>query len=161
MTNALSLSALEPLMREARPRASARVADERRARSSSERASSCRPRPPRSRSGRRRCGLELRLDVDLDRLPDVPEPLAPLLQMQMSERPGSVREWRNWIAAFTQEGYRRPGSFSVLSVSVRPDEPARIALHLRPAAVEGRAATTRPTMRTHGPGPEARSGRAR
>jgi hypothetical protein len=84
-----------------------------------------------------RHGLELRLDVDLDRLPDVPEALVPLLQMQMAERPRSVREWRNWLSAFTQEGYERAGSFSVLSIVVRPDLPARIALHLRPAAVEG------------------------
>jgi hypothetical protein len=83
-----------------------------------------------------RGGLELRLDVDLDRLPDVPEPLAPLLQLQMAERPRSVREWQNWLAAFTQEGYRRAGSFSVLSVTVGPDDRAWIALHLRPAAIE-------------------------
>jgi hypothetical protein len=67
----------------------------------------------------------------------VPEPLAPLLQMQMTDRPRSVREWRNWLSAFTHEGYERPGSFSVLLVCVRPDLPARIALHLRPALVEG------------------------
>jgi hypothetical protein len=40
------------------------------------------------------------------------------------------------MAAFTQQGYRRAGSFSVLSVSVRTHEAARIALHLRPATVE-------------------------
>ena len=135
MTNALSLAALEPLMRElglGHQHASLM--------------STCAfvlgarfVLPPETATITFRpttLGLELRLDVDLDRLPDVPDPLAPLLQMQMSERPSSVREWRNWMAAFTQEGYRRPGSFSVLSVSVRPDEPARIALHLRPAAVE-------------------------
>ena len=84
-----------------------------------------------------RVGLEFRLDVDLDRLPDVPEPLAPLLQLQMSARPRSMREWGQWLAAVSQEGYERPGSFSVLSIIVRPDLPARIALHLRPAAIEG------------------------
>jgi hypothetical protein len=83
-----------------------------------------------------RHGLELRLAVDLDRLPDVPEPLAPLLQLQMAERPRSIREWRNWMSAFTQEGYHGPGSFSLLSIVVRPDLPARIAIHLRPAMVE-------------------------
>ena len=83
-----------------------------------------------------RGGVELRLDVDLERLPDVPEPLGPLLGLQMTERPASLRAWHNWMAAFTQEGHRRPGSFSVLSIRVRPDEAARIALHLRPALVE-------------------------
>lgn len=81
-------------------------------------------------------GVELRLDVDLDRLPDVPAPLAPLLQMQMAERPRSLREWQHWLSAFTQEGYESPGSFSLLSFVVRRDLPARIALHLRPAVIE-------------------------
>jgi hypothetical protein len=83
-------------------------------------------------------GLELRLDVALERLPDLPEPLAPLLQMQMAERPRSVREWHTWLAAFTQEGRAGPGSFSLLSIVVRPDLPARILLHLRPAALDDR-----------------------
>jgi hypothetical protein len=84
-----------------------------------------------------RRGLELRLDVDVDRLPDVPEPLAPLLQLQMAERPGSVRAFGSWLSAFTPDAYERPGSFSLLSIVVRTDLPARIALHLRPAAIEG------------------------
>lgn len=83
-----------------------------------------------------RSGMELRLDVDLDALPDVPQPLAPLLQLQMAERPRSVEQWRNWLAAFTHEGYATPGSFSVLSIVVRPDLPARIALHLRPSTID-------------------------
>ena len=32
--------------------------------------------------------------------------------------------------------FKRPGSFSLLSICVRPDLPARIALHLRPAVIE-------------------------
>jgi hypothetical protein len=83
-----------------------------------------------------RVGLELRLDIDLDRLPDAPQPLAPLLRMQMAERPRSVREWQYWLSAVSNESYERPGSFSVLSVIVRPDLPARLALHLRPAVIE-------------------------
>ena len=83
-----------------------------------------------------RSGIEFRLDVDLDRLPDVPEPLAPLLQMQMAERPASVREWNEWLTAFTQEGHRRVGSFSVVSIVVGPDQPPRLEVHLRPAIVE-------------------------
>jgi hypothetical protein len=57
--------------------------------------------------------------------------------MQMAERPHSVREWQRWLSAVSQEDYARPGSFSVLSIIVRRDLPARIALHLRPAAIEG------------------------
>jgi hypothetical protein len=83
-----------------------------------------------------RRGLELRLDVDLDRLPDVPAPLAPLLRMQMAERPRSLREWNNWVSAFTQEGYGSPGSFSMLTFVTSQHHPARIELHLRPAVID-------------------------
>lgn len=83
-----------------------------------------------------RAGLELRLDVDLDQLPDTPEPLAPLLQIQMAERPRSLRAWQNWLSAFSEDGPSGAGSFSLLSIVVRPDLPARIALHIRPALLE-------------------------
>jgi hypothetical protein len=83
-----------------------------------------------------RSGIELRLDVDLDALPDVPQPLTPLIQLQMAERPRSIDQWQQWLSAFTQEGYPSAGAFSVLSIVVRPDLPARIALHLRPAAID-------------------------
>jgi hypothetical protein len=135
MTNALQLSALEPLMQElglghqhgSLMSACAFVLGARFV------------LPPNAATitlRSTRAGVELRLDVDLDRLPDVPEPLAPLLQMQMAERPRSVHDWQNWLAAFSQDGYDSPGSFSMLSIVVRPDLPARIALHLRPAVIE-------------------------
>jgi hypothetical protein len=136
MTNALPLSGLEPLMRElglghqhaSLMSACAFVLGARFVLPPGAATITLRPT---------RVGLELRLDIDLDQLPDVPEPLAPLLQMQMAERPRSVRAWRKWVSAFTQDGYEGPGSFSMLSFVVRPDLPARIALHLRPAAIEG------------------------
>jgi hypothetical protein len=151
MTNALPLAALEPLMRElglghrhgSLMSACAFVLGARFVLPPGAAAITLRPT---------RAGLELRLEVDLDQLPDVPEPLAPLLQMQMTDRPRSVREWRNWLSAFTHEGYERPGSFSMLSVCVRPDLPARIALHLRPALLEG------PPGRGNGNGVSAWSG---
>jgi hypothetical protein len=137
MTNALQLGALEPLMSEFRlghhhrslMSACAFVLGARFVLPPETTTLTLRPT---------KTGLELRLDIDLDRLPDVPEPLAPLLQMQMAERPNSVRQWRRWMAAFTHDRYDRPGSFSVLSIVVRPDVPARIALHLRPALIEER-----------------------
>ena len=136
MSNALRLSALEPLMRElglAHQHASlmgacAFVLGARFTLPPETALITLRPT---------RAGMELRLDIDLDSLPDVPEPLSPLLQMQMAERPRSLQQWRHWLAAFTQEGYDSAGSFSVLSLVVRPDLPARIALHLRPAALDG------------------------
>ena len=102
-----------------------------------------------------RSGLELRLDVDLDALPDVPPPLVPLLEMQMAERPRSLRGWQNWMSAFTQEGHPGPGSFSLLSFVVRPDLPARIALHLRPAVIDEPATSSNGEQPVAWAGPEA------
>jgi hypothetical protein len=135
MTNALRLAALEPLMRElglghhhgSLMSACAFVLGARFVLPPG--TATIRLRPTRT-------GLELSVDVDLDRLPDVPEPLEPLLRMQLGERPSSVREWERWLGAFTHDRHDRPGSFSVLSIVVRPELPARIALHLRPAVIE-------------------------
>lgn len=83
-----------------------------------------------------RAGIELRLDVLLDALPDVPSQMVSLLRLQMGERPRSLRALTRWLTALTPEGYPGPGNLSVLSVWVRPDVPARVALYLRPAALE-------------------------
>ncbi|HEX3453494.1 MAG TPA: hypothetical protein VHS03_02630 [Gaiellaceae bacterium] len=137
MTNALRLAALEPLMQElglghhhgSLMSACGFVLGARFVLPPNTTTITLRPTP---------VGMELRLDVNLERLPDLPEPLVPLLQMQMAERPRSIREWHTWLAAFTQEGRPGPGSFSLLSIVVRPDLPARIALHLRPAVLDDR-----------------------
>jgi hypothetical protein len=83
-----------------------------------------------------RVGVEMRLDVNLDALPDPPSQLAPLLRLQMAERPTSVRALDRWLMALTPDGYPGPGHVSVLSILVRPDMPARVALYLRPIALE-------------------------
>ena len=83
-----------------------------------------------------RNGIEFRLDVMLDALPDTPSQILSLLKLQLSERPRSLRSLERWLMAFTPEGYPGPGKFSVLSVWVRPDTPARIALFLRPSTLE-------------------------
>ncbi len=80
-------------------------------------------------------GVELRLNINLDALPDPPERLLPLLKMQMTERPGSSRALERWLVALTPEGFPGPGTVSVLSVWVRPGMPARVALFLRPFAL--------------------------
>jgi hypothetical protein len=87
-----------------------------------------------------RNGMEFRLDVLLDALPDTPSQILSLLRLQLSERPRSLRSLERWLSAFTSEGYPGPGNFSVLSVWVRPETPARIALFLRPATLEAEAA---------------------
>jgi hypothetical protein len=83
-----------------------------------------------------RHGVEMRLDVILDALPDPPSQLHSLLRLQMAERPKSLRALDRWLTAMTPDGYPGPGNVSVLSVWVRPDTPARVALYLRPAAME-------------------------
>lgn len=83
-----------------------------------------------------RSGVELRLDVDLDAIPDPPPGITRLIGLSMAERPRSLRAFRRWVAALTPDGYEGPGRLSVMSVVVRPDTPARLALYLRPAVIE-------------------------
>jgi hypothetical protein len=82
-----------------------------------------------------RHGIEMRLDVDLEQVPDLPENIADLLALELNERPRSLRALEHWVAAFSPEGEESPGSLSVLSVTVRPDMPARLSLHIRPRVV--------------------------
>jgi len=82
-----------------------------------------------------RAGVEMRLDVDLDALPDPPAQLMALMRLQMTERPRGLQALDRWLMALTPDGYPGPGTVSVLSVWVRPDLPARLALYLRPAAL--------------------------
>ena len=83
-----------------------------------------------------RAGVELRLDVNLDALPDPPAQLMALMRLQMTERPKGAQGLDRWLMALTPDGYPGPGSVSVLSVWVRPDLPARLGIYLRPALFE-------------------------
>ncbi|MES1245545.1 MAG: hypothetical protein ABUT39_28325 [Acidobacteriota bacterium] len=105
-----------------------------------------------------RTGVELRLDVDLDALPDPPAQLMALMRLQMTERPRGLQALDRWLMALTPDGYPGPGTVSVLSVWVRPDLPARLALYLRPAALTAEpkpAATLKPAS---GPASSVSSG---
>jgi hypothetical protein len=82
-----------------------------------------------------RSGIEMRLDINLDALPDPPERLLPLLRMQMKERPAGERALDRWLMALTEERFPGPGTVSTLSVWVRPNMPARVGLFLRPFAL--------------------------
>lgn len=87
-----------------------------------------------------RAGVELRLDVNLDALPDPPAQLMALTRLQMTERPRSLQALDRWMIAMTPDGYPGPGTVSVLSVWVRADLPARVALYLNPAVLQQRVA---------------------
>lgn len=89
-------------------------------------------------------GPEMRLDVNIDALPDAPEQLLPLLRLPMTERPQNLAALDAWMTAMTPDGYYGPGSVTVLSVRVRPDLPARLALYLRPVAMDAAAIRAEP-----------------
>jgi len=78
----------------------------------------------------------MRLDIDLEMVPDLPPQLMSLLRLQLGERPQSLRALDSWLFAMTPEGFGHPGTLSVLSVCVRPDMPARMSIHLRPPVLE-------------------------
>jgi hypothetical protein len=80
-------------------------------------------------------GLELRLDIDLELVGDVPPNVAELLALQLGERPRSLRALEQWVAAFSPDDDHGPGTLSVLSVTVRPDMAARLSLYVRPRVV--------------------------
>ena len=80
--------------------------------------------------------VEMRLDIDLDALPDAPPVLLPLLRLPMAERPSGLQAFDRWLTALTPDGYSGPGSVTVLSIRVRPDMPARLAVFLRPIAFD-------------------------
>lgn len=98
-----------------------------------------------------RVGCEMRLDVNLDALPDPPQQLLSLMRMQMTERPSSLRHLEQWMTALTPDGYYGPGSVTVLSVRVRPDMPARVALYLRPSALDEAQAANEPAALSQRP----------
>ncbi len=85
---------------------------------------------------RTRHGVEMRLDINLDALPDTPAQLLPLLRLPMVERPRSLNALDRWLTALTPDGYYGPGNISVLSIRVSAEMPARLALFLRPVAFQ-------------------------
>jgi hypothetical protein len=91
-----------------------------------------------------RSGMELRIDVNLDALPDAPAQLMALMRLQMTERPRSATGLDRWLMALTPDGFPGPGTVNVLSAWVRPDLPARLALYLRPALFNEESAKAAP-----------------
>jgi hypothetical protein len=100
-----------------------------------------------------RDGVEMRLDVVLEMIPDPPPQLLSLLRLWMTERPRSVQGLDRWLSAFTPDGFPAAGDVTVLSVWVRPTVPARMALFLRPAALLGEVAQPAPLSPTLSPSP--------
>lgn len=83
-------------------------------------------------------GAELKLEVLLDVIPDVPPSFLNLLALGLAERPRERHALERWLRAFTPEMREEPGEFSVLSIRATPTLPARVSLYLRPIEFEVR-----------------------
>jgi hypothetical protein len=85
-------------------------------------------------------GLELKLEILLAALPDLPAQFLDLLKLGLAERPRQLAALARWLEAFGMEDSGEPGSFSVLSVRASAESPARISLYVRPIEFELRDA---------------------
>jgi len=81
-------------------------------------------------------GPELRLEVALGNLPDLPRSFIDLLALALAERPRELHALKRWLRAFTPETADWPGRFSVMTLRTTPQSSARVSLYLRPAELE-------------------------
>jgi hypothetical protein len=95
-------------------------------------------------------GPELKFEVALGMIPDLPPSFFDLLAMALAERPRELRSLEQWLQAFTPDSGEWPGHFSVMSVRVTRSNPARVSLYLRPIEFElrpnGNSATLAPAV---------------
>ncbi|TJZ76208.1 hypothetical protein [Chitiniphilus eburneus] len=83
-------------------------------------------------------GVELKLEILLASLPDLPSRFLDLLRLGLAERPRQVAALDRWLTAFGVDDANEQGHFSVLSVRVSARFPARISLYVRPIEFEMR-----------------------
>lgn len=83
-------------------------------------------------------GAELKLEILLAALPDLPARFLDLLRLGLAERPRQLAALERWLTAFGVDEAGEPGHFSVLSVRVTPRSAARISLYVRPIEFEMR-----------------------
>lgn len=83
-------------------------------------------------------GVEMKLEILLAALPDLPARFLDLLRLGLAERPRQVAALERWLTAFGVDDASEQGHFSVLSVKVTPTSPARISLYVRPIEFEMR-----------------------
>jgi hypothetical protein len=81
-------------------------------------------------------GPELKLEILLGRLPDVPASFLDLLALGLAERPHELRSLVRWLQAFTPENGESAGQISVLSIRTTPRTPPKVSLFLRPIEFE-------------------------
>lgn len=85
-------------------------------------------------------GAELKLEVLLAAIPDLPARFLDLLKLGLAERPRQLAALARWLDAFGMDDAEQQGHFSVLSIRVTPHSPARISLYVRPIEFEMREA---------------------
>ncbi|WP_253261764.1 hypothetical protein [Ramlibacter montanisoli] len=83
-------------------------------------------------------GVEMKLEILLAAVPDLPARFLDLLRLGLAERPRQVAALERWLSAFGVDDASEQGHFSVLSVRVTPSSPARISLYVRPIEFEMR-----------------------
>jgi hypothetical protein len=81
-------------------------------------------------------GIEMRLDVLLPAINDPPRQMHGLIQMQLEQRPESLRALRHWFQAMTPDEYSSPGDISVVGVRVSPNLGSRLSLYFRPVGYD-------------------------
>jgi len=89
-------------------------------------------------------GVEMKLEVLLAALPDLPNRFLDLLRLGLAERPRQVAALERWLTAFGVDDASEQGHFSVLSVRVSPTSQARISLYVRPIEFEMRDSLEEP-----------------
>jgi hypothetical protein len=83
-------------------------------------------------------GAELKLEILLAAIPDLPARFLDLLKLGLAERPRQLAALARWLDAFGMDDAGEQGHFSVLSIRVNPASPARISLYVRPIEFEMR-----------------------
>lgn len=79
---------------------------------------------------------ELKLEILLGMIPDLPPTFPQLLSLGLAERPQQLRAMQTWYEAFTPDTIDWPGNLSVLSVNIARRMPARVNVYLRPVEFE-------------------------
>lgn len=81
-------------------------------------------------------GPEVKLEIMLGMIPDLPPNFINLLMLALAERPRQLSALQRWMVAFATDSDGSLGRFSVLSVRVTPTSSARVSLYLRPVEFE-------------------------
>ncbi|KAF1703630.1 hypothetical protein [Pseudoxanthomonas suwonensis] len=85
-------------------------------------------------------GVELKLEILLAAIPDLPSRFLDLIKLGLAERPRQLLALTRWLDAFGVDEAGEQGHFSVLSIRVTPESQARISLYVRPIEFEMREA---------------------